>query len=102
MEQIKWYKSRLYNTWCNVKSRCCNENNPRFNDYGGRGISMCKEWLNDFSAFKNWSLGNGYNDSLTIDRIDVNGNYEPSNCRWITNQQQQLNRRNNRIISYNG
>lgn len=94
--------TRLYNTWLNIKQRCCNPNNPRSKNYGLNGVTVCNEWLNSFEAFKNWSLANGYNDNLTIDRINVYGNYEPENCRWITNSAQQSNRRNNRVITFNG
>ena len=94
-------RTQLYRTWRNIKSRCNNPNTPRFKDYGGRGIKVTKEWEN-FECFKNWALNNGYSDELTIDRINVNGDYEPSNCRWITNKEQQLNRRNNHLITYNG
>lgn len=94
--------TRLYNTWLNIKQRCHNRKNPRFKDYGGRGIIVCKEWISSFVSFKNWAISNGYSDNLTIDRIDNNFGYEPDNCRWITNAEQQLNRGNNRILTYNG
>lgn len=68
---------------------------------GGRGIIMCDEWKNNFLSFKDWAMTNGYKEDLTIDRIDVNGNYEPDNCRWITNKEQQSNKRNNVIVEYN-
>ena len=81
-----------------MKTRCYNPNNKRFKDYGGRGIVVCDEWKNDFSIFQKWALENGYDANApfgqcTIDRIDVNGNYEPSNCRWITMAAQQKNKR---------
>lgn len=69
--------------------------------YGGRGINMCDEWKNSFENFYSWAKENGYKENLTIDRIDVNGNYCPENCRWITNKEQQNNKRNNHIIEYN-
>lgn len=97
--------TRIYETWVNMKTRCCNENNKNYKNYGGRGIKVCEEWLdkdNGFINFYNWAMDNGYNDTLTIDRIDVNGNYEPSNCRWVNMQKQNNNRRNNHIIIYNG
>ena len=95
-------QTRLYKEWSKIKQRCNNKNNDRWSDYGGRGIKVCKEWEESYEAFCDWAMENGYQDDLTIDRIDVNGNYEPGNCRWITNQAQQHNRRNNHYITYNG
>lgn len=96
------YGSRLYETWQTMKKRCSNPNNRQYHLYGGRGIIVCDEWRNDFQAFYDWAMSHGYADDLTIDRIDVNGNYEPSNCRWATMKEQQNNRRNNHLITYNG
>lgn len=73
-----------------------------YKDYGGRGITICDEWENSFQAFFDWAMANGYRDDLTIDRIDVNGNYCPKNCRWITNQEQASNRRTCHNLTYNG
>ena len=86
--------TRLYNIYSKMKYRCYNPNNDDFKDYGARGISICKEWLSGFENFYNWAITNGYNKDLSIDRIDVNGNYEPSNCRWATPTTQARNKRN--------
>lgn len=94
-------KTRLYHIWTAMKQRCSNPSNARFDDYGGRGISVCTEWLS-FDAFASWSVANGYADQLTIDRIDVDGGYAPENCRWIPAHEQASNRRGNVRISFNG
>lgn len=94
--------TRLFNIWDAMKKRCYNKNVNNYKDYGGRGIKICDEWLHDFQAFYDWSISNGYDDNLTIDRIDVNGNYEPNNCRWLTHKQQQRNKRNNKNYTING
>lgn len=94
--------TRLYAIYKHMKNRCHNRNNIRYKHYGGRGIKICDEWLNDFMAFYEWAYKNGYNDSLSIDRIDVNGNYEPSNCRWATKRQQNNNKQNTIYLTLNG
>lgn len=94
--------TRLYRVYSNIKGRCYNVNNKRYHDYGSRGITMCDEWKNNFMSFYDWSMNNGYKDTLTIDRIDVNGNYEPNNCRWVDYKTQNRNKRNNRCIVING
>ena len=95
-------KTRLYSILRNMKQRCYNPNNPRYNVYGAIGIKVCDEWLNDFKSFYDWAMSNGYRDDLTIERIDVNGNYCPDNCCWITNKEQQFNKHVNHFIEFNG
>lgn len=85
--------------------RCYQEDVKNYYLYGGRGIKVCDEWFdydNGFNNFYKWAMDNGYSDNLTLDRIDVNGDYNPSNCRWITNEEQAKNRRSNRYLTYNG
>lgn len=94
-------RTRVYRIWGGMIERCTNPRSKDFKNYGGRGVSICDEWRN-FEGFKEWALSNGYEDTLSIDRIDVNGNYEPSNCRWITIRDQQKNRRNSVIVEYRG
>lgn len=94
--------TRLYRIWKQIKTRCHNPNSDDWKDYGGRGITICNEWDNNFTNFYNWSIKNGYDDTKTIDRIDVNGNYEPSNCRWETMKHQANNKRNNHFIVIDG
>lgn len=91
----------IYNTWRDMKIRCYNEKSPSYKNYGGRGITVYSEWLDDFTTFYNWSINNGYKKGLSIDRINVNGNYEPNNCRWVTRKEQANNKRNNILITYN-
>ena len=93
--------TRLYKIWSSMKDRCYNSNNVNYKNYGGRGIKVCSEWKKDFMNFYNWSIKNGYKSNLTIDRIDVNGNYEPDNCRWATIKEQVYNKRNTIRIKYN-
>lgn len=76
--------TRLYHIWTQMIYRCTNPNATGFKYWGGKGISVCDEWKNDFKSFYDWSMNNGYEEHLTIDRIDPDGNYEPSNCQWVT------------------
>lgn len=92
---------RIYNIWRDMRSRCQNPKNIGFKLYGGRGISVCKEW-EDFQTFQKWASSAGYSDDLTLDRKDPDGDYSPGNCRWISNDEQQRNRRNNVQITING
>ena len=85
--------TRLYRIWLNMKNRCNNRNAERYADYGGRGIKVCQDWDQSFIAFYQWAIQSGYQDKLTIDRVDNNGNYEPNNCRWITLSEQNKNKR---------
>ena len=96
--------TRLYRIWSLMRERCRNSKSPYYKDYGGRGITVCDEWRekDGFENFLKWSMENGYADNLSIDRINVNGNYEPSNCRWITLQAQNRNRRSCVYLTYKG
>jgi len=92
----------LYRTWKNMKNRCYSSKNKYYKNYGGRGIIICNEWLNDFGNFQEWSFNNGYKVGLTIERKDVNGNYEPINCEWIPFSEQHLNKSNAIKITIDG
>lgn len=85
------FGTRLYRIWSGIVTRCFNERDHNYPSYGGRGVSMCSEWRG-FEGFRKWAIESGYDDSLTIDREDVNGNYEPSNCRWTTVREQNRNK----------
>lgn len=95
------YGKRLYNIHSSMMQRCTNPKYKSYSNYGGRGIKVCEEWFS-FECFQDWAMANGYTDELTIDRIDVDGNYEPSNCRWATSKAQNNNRSNNRLLTFNG
>lgn len=95
-------KTRIYEIWCGIKKRCENPNSSGFHIYGSREIKICDLWRHDFLKFYDWAIKNGYSDSLTIDRIDVNGDYCPENCRWVDAKTQSNNTRRTIIVNYNG
>jgi hypothetical protein len=92
-------KTRLYWVWVAAKRRCHSQRDKSWPIYGGRGISVCAEWMSDFTAFYDWALANGYKNGLTIERINNDGNYEPRNCRWATPTEQANNKRTNRLLT---
>lgn len=94
--------TKLQNVYYSMKTRCYNAKSRPYSNYGGRGISVCSEWLSSYESFKDWANANGYAEGLTLDRIDVNGNYCPENCRWVDMKVQSNNRRNNRVYTYQG
>lgn len=94
--------TKLYRVWASMRERCSSPSCKGFAYYGGRGITVCDEWNDSFQAFYDWAISNGYGEGLSIDRIDVDGNYEPSNCRWVSKNIQANNTRKNVSIEYNG
>lgn len=92
----------LYKQYYTIKARCNNPKYKQYKDYGARGIKMCEEWENDFNVFYDWAMSHGYSKNLSIDRIDNNGDYSPSNCRWATKMVQQNNTRANIFLEYDG
>ena len=92
----------LYSCWNTIRHRCYNPKNEKYKYYGARGIAICEEWRKSFKPFFEWAMANNYRKGLSIDRIDVNGNYEPSNCRWVNNLVQARNKTNNKMVTYNG
>lgn len=93
---------KLFGIWSHMIRRCTDSTCDRYSDYGGRGIIVSNEWMSDFDNFADWSHENGYEIGLTIDRINNDGNYEPSNCRWVTRREQNRNKRTNKIVCYRG
>lgn len=102
--RITHHKSneKIYRVWQSMKDRCNRKKNKNYPHYGGRGLKVFSEWEDDFQTFYDWALANGYKEGSQIDRVDVNGNYEPSNCRWVNVKMQQNNKRNNHLITYRG
>lgn len=96
------HKTRLNSIWNGMLDRCRRKNNSAYKHYGARGITVCKEWASGFINFYTWAMANGYKDDLSIERVDVNGNYDPSNCRWATKEEQALNKTTSHFITYNG
>lgn len=94
--------THLYRCYHQMLNRCYKPKNDHYHMYGGRGIAVCEEWRNDFKAFRDWAFRNGYQEGLSLDRIDVNGNYKPSNCRWIAMKDQCHNKRQSRLYAFNG
>ena len=91
--------TKLYRIWLGMKARCYCKSQKGYKYYGGKGIKVCEDWKNDFLKFYNWAIQNGYSDSLTIDRIDSDKNYEPSNCRWATYYEQEHNKKRHKNAS---
>jgi len=95
-------KDILYRRWADMKKRCYNPNVQRYNQYGALGIVVCDEWKNSFESFLKWSLDNGFNESLSLERKDVNGNYDPNNCEYISLREQHFNKKNTTYVFYKG
>ena len=92
--------SSIFHIWTSMKQRCLNPNNKAYKNYGGRGITICDDWKNNFITFYDWAMNNGYKENLSIDRIDNDGNYQPDNCRWVTRKEQNRNYRKNINVIY--
>ena len=95
-------KTRLYREWTSIKARCCYNSQKGYKSYGKRGIKVCDEWVDSFETFASWATSTGYQDDLTIERIDNNKGYNPDNCKWIPLSEQSKNRRSNILVEYNG
>ena len=95
-------RTRLYRIWANIKTRCFNKNDPHYERWGGRGITMCPDWKDSFMNFYEWAMEHGYQNDLEIDRIDNDHGYWPENCRWITHAEQARNKRTSILLTYNG
>ncbi len=95
-------RTRLYRIWYGIIRRTEDSSRKEYKDYGALGVRMCKEWRESYEAFRDWAQNNGYNDTLSIDRIESTGNYEPGNCRWVTKSVQESNKRTTHLICVNG
>ncbi|WP_445486433.1 hypothetical protein [Niallia sp. 03133] len=95
-------KTRIHALWRKVRDRCNNPNASNYQNYGGRAISICDEWNGDFLCFYSWAMSHGYQEGLSLERIDVNGNYEPANCKWIEPREQSRNKRDTIYADING
>lgn len=95
-------KSKLYMVWRSMKDRCFREKSKQFKNYGGRGITVCDEWRNEYQSFEKWAIASGYREGLTIERIDNDKCYSPENCKWIPRSEQNKNRRTNHYLTYDG
>lgn len=95
-------RNKLYSIWRGMKRRCLDPEYKHYHNYGGRGISVCDEWIEDFDKFADWAIESGWKDGLTLERNNVNGNYCPENCSWKTMKEQHINRRDNVLYTYNG
>lgn len=102
LQRCSSINTKLYSVWSSIKYRCLNNKSKAFPNYGGRGISICKEWLHNMPAFYKWAISNGYKEGLHIDRKDNDGNYDPSNCRWVTLAENNRNKRNTVFVNYKG
>lgn len=100
--EIRNKRNKLRSVWNNMKYRCFNPKCSEYKHYGGRGIKVCEKWAEDYNSFHEWALANGYSEGMTIERIDVNKDYCPENCRFIIRREQSYNKRNSRRITYNG
>lgn len=96
------HKTRLYSAWSHMKQRCLNPSCKEYENYGGRGILICKDWIDNFENFREWAMNNGYSETLTLDRIDNNKGYSPDNCRWVSMLVQENNKRNNHYYLFKG
>jgi hypothetical protein len=94
--------TRLYKRWADMRNRCLYEKHSKYHRYGGRGITVCEEWITNFAAFRDWALASGYASDLEIDRIDNNGHYTPRNCRWVTHEKNCRNRENTVLLTLDG